>query len=44
MFCHVKTKPFVMLTDGNESLSFEWILSFLTSVLRTGKDPFSTKC
>lgn len=28
MFCHVKPKPFVMLTDGNESPSFEWILSF----------------
>lgn len=30
MFCHIKTKPFVMLTDGNESPSFEWILSFFS--------------
>lgn len=45
MFCHVKTKPFVMLTDGNEFPASEWILfSFLISVLRIGKDPFPTKC
>lgn len=27
MFCHVKTKPFVMLTDGNESPQF-WMDTF----------------